>query len=171
MSTLIHDLLKYSRVGTTGGDFEPASAAAALERALSNLRSAIDESGAVVTSDSLPQVVADPTQMSQLLQNLVGNAIKFRRREPPRIHVAAVRGDGEWTFSVRDNGIGVPVEHRERIFQVFQRLHTRAEYPGTGIGLAVAKRIVERHGGRIWVESEPGEGSTFSFTLPVREEN
>ena len=130
---------------------------------------AIADSGAVITHDPLPSLPADQTQLTQLFQNLVGNALKFRRpEEPPRIHVAAAREDSAWRFSVRDNGLGIDPQFFDRIFIIFQRLHGREEYPGTGIGLAVCKKIVERHGGRIWVESEPGKGSTFHFTIPDR---
>jgi PAS domain S-box-containing protein len=168
MQTLINDLLAYSRVGTKGGNFEPTSSEAALERALANLRLAVQESGAAVTHDALPTIVADPVQLTQLFQNLVGNAIKFHGAAPPRVHVSAERRADEWVFAVRDNGIGIDPGYRERIFVIFQRLHGRVEYPGTGIGLAICKKIAERHGGRIWVESAPGEGSTFLFTVPTR---
>jgi len=132
-----------------------------------NLSVAIRESDAVVTNDRLPTVLADETQLVQLLQNLVGNAIKFRRAPParPEVHVSAQVGETECVFTVRDNGIGIAPEYFERIFVIFQRLHAKGEYPGTGIGLAVCRRIVERHGGRIWVESAPGQGSTFYFAL------
>jgi chemotaxis family two-component system sensor kinase Cph1 len=133
-----------------------------------NLQAAIQESGAVITHDPLPSVQADASQLGQVFQNLISNAIKFHRQDvPPRIHVSARLKDREWIFSVRDNGIGLGLRYAERIFVIFQRLHTSAEYPGTGIGLAVCKKIVERHGGRIWVESQPGHGATFSFTLPA----
>ncbi|MEK7787533.1 MAG: ATP-binding protein, partial [Chloroflexota bacterium] len=168
MQALITDLLAYSRVGTRGKPFEPTDGAAILKIVLANLAVAIAENGAAVTHDGLPTVMADPTQMTQLFQNLLGNAIKFRGERPPEIHVAAERREGEWLFSVRDNGIGIEPQYFERIYGVFQRLHTRREYPGTGIGLAICKKIVERHGGRIWVESEPGRGSTFFFTIPDR---
>jgi len=168
MQTLINDLLVYSRVGTRGKPFEPTDCGKVLEDALTDLRIAIEEGGAVVTHDVLPTVMADASQLRQLFQNLVGNAIKFRGGQPALIEVAARRAGPAWEFSVRDNGIGIPAEHFERIFQIFQRLHTREEYPGTGIGLAVCKKIVERHGGRIWVEAEPGQGSAFHFTIPDR---
>jgi PAS domain S-box-containing protein len=166
MWNLIKDLLAYSRVGTRGHSFEPINCETILQAALANLKVTIEESGAVVTHDSLPTVMADSSQLVQLFQNLIGNAIKFVGKDPPRVHVSA-RGSGNgWTFSVRDNGIGIAPEFAERIFIIFQRLHGRQQYPGTGIGLAVCKKIVERHGGRIWVESELGKGATFYFTLP-----
>ncbi|MBM3889294.1 MAG: PAS domain S-box protein, partial [Verrucomicrobia bacterium] len=168
LQTLINDLLTYSRLGTRGKPFEPTDSEVVLKRVLNNLQVAIEESGATVTHTALPTVMGDATQLTQLLQNLISNAIKFRRpEEPPRVQVAAERRGDEWLFSVRDNGIGLETRFAERIFLIFQRLHTREEYPGTGIGLALCKRIVERHGGRIWVESEVGKGSTFFFTLPA----
>ena len=166
MKQLIEDLLAYSRVGTKSQDFKPVPAEAALGRALFNLRAAIEEAGAAVTHDPLPIVHADESQLAQLLQNLIGNALKFRSDSVPRIHVAVAEKEHEWQFEVRDNGIGIERQYFERIFMVFQRLHNKGEYPGTGIGLAICKKVVERHGGRIWVESRPGEGSSFHFTLP-----
>jgi signal transduction histidine kinase len=167
MQTLIDSLLTYSRVTTRGKPFKPTDCSAVLNHVLANLKVAIEESSVVMTYDDLPTVVADDVQLTQLFQNLIGNAIKFRKPEiRPEIHVGVGRTDGEWVFSVRDNGIGIDLQHFERIFLVFQRLHAREEYEGTGIGLAVCKRIVERHGGRIWVESEPRKGSTFYFTVP-----
>ncbi len=166
MQTLIRDLLAYSRVGTRGKSFEETDSGAALNAALANLATAIRESGAAITHDPLPSVVADPTQLTQLFQNLIGNALKFCKERRPEIRISAKRDSGSWRFSVRDNGIGIEPQYRGRIFEIFQRLHTRAEYPGTGIGLAICQRIVERHGGRIWVESELGKGSTFHFTIP-----
>ena len=167
MKQLIEDLLAYSRVGTRGKELQPAQAQVALDKALINLRAAIEASGAQITHAVLPEVNADDTQLTQLLQNLIGNAIKFRRpEEAPRIHVGAEAAASEWRFSVADNGIGIEPQYFERIFLVFQRLHTRDEYPGTGIGLAICKKVIERHGGRIWIESAPGRGSKFCFTLP-----
>jgi chemotaxis family two-component system sensor kinase Cph1 len=163
-------LLAYSRVGTRGQAFLETDSGHVLEQALANLRPAIEESAAVITHDALPTIVVDESQLMQVFQNLVGNAIRFRADTPPVIHVGAQRRDGEWLFSVSDNGIGIEPQYHDRIFIIFQRLHPRDEYPGTGIGLALCKRIVERHGGRIWVESELGQGATFSFTIPVREE-
>jgi PAS domain S-box-containing protein len=166
MKQLIEDLLAYSRVGIKGQDFKPVSSEAALNRALFNLRTAIGEAGAVVTHDTMPTVHADEVQLGQLFQNLIGNALKFRSASVPRIHVGVTEGPRDWSFEVRDNGIGIEPQYYERIFMVFQRLHNKGEYPGTGIGLAICKKVVERHGGRIWVESRPGEGSSFHFTLP-----
>ena len=171
MQVLINDLLTYSRVGTSGKDFKPTNSEAILKRTLDNLQKAVEESGAKVTYDTLPTVMADDMQLGQLFQNLVSNAIRFRSEEPPHIHVSAEQNEDKWVFSVHDNGIGIDPEFTERIFIIFQRLHKRREYPGTGIGLAVCKKIVERHGGRIWVESKPGKGSTFYFTIPLRGEN
>ena len=166
MKALIDGLLRYSRVTTQGRRLEEMETRSALDEAMANLGRAIEEKGAVVTHDDLPTVLADPIQLVQLFQNLIGNALKFCDGTP-RVHVAAERTGEEWVFSVRDNGIGIAPEYRERIFQIFQRLHGRDKYPGTGMGLAICKRVVERHGGRIWVESRPGQGSTFLFTLPV----
>lgn len=173
MQQLINDLLAYSRVGTRGRPLTPVPVEDMLAEVLADLQVAIHESGAVVTHGTLPTVAADATQLRQLLQNLVGNAIKFRGERPPRIQVSAelrehsgAKGEAQWLFAVRDTGIGIAPEYRDRIFLIFQRLHTAQEYPGTGIGLALCKRIVERHGGHIWVESEPGQGSVFYFTLP-----
>jgi PAS domain S-box-containing protein len=166
MWKLINDLLTYSRVGMRGNGLEPTDSEAVLAQSLRDLKVAVEENGALVTHDPLPTVMADHPQLGQLFQNLIGNAIKFRGKEPPRVHVSARRSGNEWTFSVRDNGIGIAPEYSERIFIIFQRLHSRQEYAGTGIGLAICKKIVERHGGRIWVESEVGKGTTFYFTFP-----
>ncbi len=168
MQALINDLLAYSRVGSRGKPLEPVPASDCLQTALRNLLVSIRESGAIITCDDLPTVHADSVQLIQLFQNLVGNGIKFRGAREPRIHVSATQLKDSWRFSVRDNGIGIEPQYFERIFLVFQRLHTRREYAGTGIGLALCKKIVERHGGAIWVESQPGEGSTFYFTFPIR---
>jgi signal transduction histidine kinase len=167
MQGLINDLLTYSRVNTQGRPLEPTDLHVVLGEALRNLASAIRESRAIVTNDDLPSMRVDPVQLQQVFQNLIGNAIKFRGKASPHIHVSAREEGDEWLFSVKDNGIGIDAKHAEKLFVIFQRLHTREEYPGTGIGLAVCKRIVERHGGRIWFESEPGKGSTFYFTLPT----
>jgi PAS domain S-box-containing protein len=170
MHTLINGLLTYSRVGTQGKPFEPTNCETILQHSLDNLKMTMEETGAVVTHDPLPTVMADDLQLGQLFQNLIGNAIKFHGEDPPRVHIS-VRPDGnQWVFSVRDNGIGIAPEFKERIFLIFQRLHGKEKYPGTGIGLAVCKKIVEGHGGRIWVESELGKGATFHFTLPRRRE-
>jgi PAS domain S-box-containing protein len=165
MKQLIEDLLEYSRVGTRGHEMQPVESAQALDRALANLRAAREASGAEVTREHLPTVIADGTQLTQLFQNLIGNAMKFHGDEPPRIHVMGEERDDVWLFTVRDNGIGLDTQFSERIFMMFQRLHTKTEYPGTGIGLAICKKIVQRHGGRIWVDSQPGRGATFGFTL------
>lgn len=167
MQSLISDLLAYSRVGARGVTPDRVDLNVLFARTVDVLQTAIQEAGAEVTSDPLPTVTADPVQMGQVLQNLVGNAIKFRGDVPPRVHVGVRRNGAECIFSVRDNGIGIAPEYAQRIFVIFQRLHTRTEYEGTGIGLAICKKIVERHGGRIWVESRAGEGSTFFFTLPA----
>jgi light-regulated signal transduction histidine kinase (bacteriophytochrome) len=167
MKQLIEDLLAYSRVGTRGRELRPVASRLVLEKALTNLRGAIEANGAVVTHDVLPEVNVDDTQILQLLQNLIGNAIKFRKKdEAPRIHVGAEDAGGEWRFCVADNGIGIEPQYFDRIFMVFQRLHTHDEYAGTGIGLAICKKVIDRHDGRIWVESTPGQGSKFYFTLP-----
>ncbi len=166
MRQLIQDLLAFSRVQTRGQPFSPVDVNKVLEEVKINLQVAIDETGAVLTKDSLPTIIADQTQMIQVFQNLIQNAIKFRKKEePPRVHVSAERKGDEWIFSVRDNGIGIDPQYFEKIFVIFQQLHSKGEYPGTGIGLAIVKRIIERHGGRIWIESEPGRGSTFFFTI------
>jgi light-regulated signal transduction histidine kinase (bacteriophytochrome) len=171
MQTLINDLLAYSRVSTRGKDFEPTDCELVFDRAIANLRVMIAESGATVTRDPMPTVMADSSQLSQLFQNLIGNAIKFHAEEAPLVHAAVERHDGDWLFSVRDNGIGIDPQYSERIFVMFQRLHNRGEYAGTGIGLAICKKIVERHGGRIWAEPNSGQGTTFFFTLPAEGEN
>ncbi len=165
MKTLINDLLTYSRIETRGKDRTVVSMESVLDNAVRNLQIAVEEAGAVITHDPLPEVSADEPQMLQLLQNLIANAIKFHGAEQPRVHLAALREGDMWKFSVRDNGIGIEARHRERIFVIFQRLHGHDEYPGTGIGLSVCRKIVERYGGRIWVESEPSHGSAFFFTL------
>lgn len=170
MQGLIQDLLAYSRVEMRGRSPEPTDTQQALTTALSNLKMAIEETGALITTDPLPKVQADRVQLTQVFQNLIANALKFHGPEPPRIQIGAEERDGQWLLSVRDNGIGIDPKNAERIFVIFQRLHTRQEYPGTGIGLAICKKIIERHGGRIWVESTPGQGATFFFTLPALHE-
>jgi PAS domain S-box-containing protein len=168
MQRLINDLLGYSRIGRKSGDPENFRATDALKTALANLQGAISESGAKIEFDALPAIHADRTQISQLFQNLIGNAIKFRRDgESPLIRISAAPEGGFWHFTVEDNGIGIEKEYLDRVFLIFQRLHERNKYPGTGIGLAIAKKVIEHHGGRIWIESTPGQGSKFNFTLPA----
>ena len=167
MQGLIQDLLAYSRAGTNGKPLCEVSGEEALQGALTNLRITIEQSGAVVSHDSLPAIETDETQLTQVFQNLVGNAIKYRAVEAPRVHVSAAKnGDNEWIFSVRDNGLGIAPQYFDRIFVLFQRLHGRNEFEGTGIGLAICKKVLERLGGRIWVDSQLGTGSTFYFALP-----
>jgi signal transduction histidine kinase len=169
MQTLIQDLLQFSRVGRNGKERTDTECKIVVEQALQNLHAAIRESDARVDLGSLPSVMANRAQLVQLFQNLIGNAIKFRGSEPPVIQVDAERQEDAWLFTITDNGIGIAPEYRQDIFTVFKRLHTRAEYPGNGIGLAICRKIIEQHGGRIWVESQPGPGSSFKFTLPMRE--
>jgi len=170
MQSLIGDLLAYSRVGTRGGTLAPTAAQDSFDNARRNLAASIRDAGAVITSDPMPIVPGDALQLTQLFQNLIGNAVKFRGDRRPEIHVGARREQDQWLFWVRDNGIGVAPEYADRIFLIFQRLHTRKKYAGTGIGLAICKKIVERHGGKIWVESQPDEGATFYFTISERGE-
>jgi PAS domain S-box-containing protein len=172
MHRLIQDLLAFSRVGTHANNFHNFSSEEALEQAMRNLRGTIAESGAVVTHDPLPMIVADEVQLTQLFQNLIGNGIKYQNHGNPRVHVsAAEEAARKWVFSVRDNGMGIDPQYFEKIFVIFQRLHERDEFAGTGIGLAICKKIVERHGGNISVESEPGHGSTFHFALAGNQKN
>jgi light-regulated signal transduction histidine kinase (bacteriophytochrome) len=140
-----------------------------VRKAVANLRSRIEASGATITNGALPNLMADESQLAQLFQNLISNAIKFKGAQPPVVHVSAVEQPDGWVFSVRDNGIGIEAQYFERIFMMFQRLHSKAEYPGTGIGLAICKKVVDRHGGRIWIESQPGSGTTFYFSIPKLE--
>ena len=168
MQALINDLLTFSRVGTRGAAFAVMNMKDAADRAIKNLQAAIADSDTMVTCGAMPEVSADLSQMTQLLQNLIGNAVKFHGPRRPEVNLTARREDGYWVFSVADNGIGIEPQYFDRIFLIFQRLHTRSQYKGTGIGLAVCKKIVERHGGKLWVESRFGEGSTFYFTLPER---
>ena len=165
MQALINDLLTYSRIGTRGKPFEPTDCGAVVREAIGNLQSSVDESGAQIVQGKLPMLRADRMQLVQVFQNLIANAIRYRSEAPPRIEISAERHATTWTFSVRDNGIGIAPEFLERIFIIFQRLHSRNEADGNGIGLAIVKKIVERHGGQVWVESQPGQGSTFLFTL------
>ncbi len=167
LQDLIDGLLAFSRLDGSGRPFQRVQSADLLERVLADLRPSIAESGARITHDSLPAVEGDPGQIAQLLRNLLGNALKFRGGDPPRVHFSATRMRGEWVFAVQDNGIGMAPEEAKTIFTLFARL--RPEVPGSGVGLAVCRKIVERHGGRIWVESQPGQGSTFFFTLPLAE--
>ncbi|MBW2265843.1 MAG: GHKL domain-containing protein [Deltaproteobacteria bacterium] len=169
MQRLINDLLMYSRVGTKGKTLEATDCNAVLAEVLRDLASTIEESGTVVTHDELPTMMADGTQLAQLFQNLVANAIKFSSGDQPKVHISFEQKEGSYVFAVTDNGIGIDPEYKDRIFVIFQRLHGKEEYPGTGIGLAVCKKIVERHGGQIRVDSESGKGSTFSWTIPIRE--
>lgn len=167
MQTLIRDLLAFSRVETRAQGFKAVDCQSALNIAIANLKTIIDETGTLVTTCDLPNIRADASQLTQLFQNLISNGIKFRKPStPPHIHISAERVKDRWRFAVQDNGIGIDSKYKERVFVIFQRLHTRREYPGTGIGLAMCKRIVHRHGGRIWFESSPGKGATFYFSLP-----
>ena len=166
MQMLINDLLSYSRVGTQGNEFALTDCAGVVGLAIKNLQKAIQESGAGITCDQLPTVLADKMQLLQLFQNLLANAIKFRTERAPEIRITAQHTDGSWQFAVKDNGIGIEPRHFDRIFLIFQRLHSRRHYPGTGMGLAICKKIVDRHGGTIWPVSDPGMGTTFFFTLP-----
>lgn len=169
MQELINDLLAYSRVGRNRRAFTEVDMNAVARDVLQDLERAIADAGATVTVDELPVVRGDRPLLAQVLQNLVSNAIKFRGEEPPRVHIGARREGAQWLFHVRDNGIGIAPEYSERIFALFQRLHGRGEYPGTGIGLSICRKVIEHHGGRIWVESVEGEGATFYFTLPAVE--
>ena len=171
MQTLINDLLVYSRVGRQHGQPRRITGTDIVQCALKNLQAAISESGAHITCDDLPVLYVEPGPLVQVFQNLIGNAIKFHGLEPPRIMVSAQEKGAQWVFSVTDNGIGIDPEHAENIFVIFKRLHTRSEYPGSGLGLAICKKIIEQAGGSIWVESQPGQGATFKFTLPVTAES
>ncbi len=167
MQMLINDLLVYSRVGRQHGEPQRIAATDIVQRALKNLEAAISESGAHVTCDELPTLYVEPGPLVQVFQNLIGNAMKFHGSEPPRIQVSAQEKGAQWVFSVTDNGIGIDPEQAEKIFVIFKRLHSRSEYPGSGLGLAICKKIIEQMGGSIWVESKPGQGATFKFTVPV----
>jgi signal transduction histidine kinase len=168
MHTLIRDLLSYSRVDSQTQPFRSTSFREVFNDAVAQLETSIRDAGGQITCDELPTVIGDHLQLVQLLQNLIGNGLKYHGQEPLHIHVSAKRGGNEWAFSVQDNGIGIAPKHHERIFEIFRRLHNQQEYPGTGIGLAICRRVVHRHGGRIWVESEAGQGSVFRFTIPER---
>lgn len=167
MQRMVNDLLVYSRVGTTGKPFVPVDSGAVLDQVLDDLKLKIEENDAVVTRGPLPAVLADASQLGQVFQNLIANAIKFRSSRPPQVHIHALQAGGEWVFSVKDNGIGFDPEYAEKIFVIFKRLYPMEKYPGSGIGLTICKKIVERHGGRIWAESQPGKGAVFLFTLPA----
>ena len=167
MQTLIHDLLTFSRVESRSSPFKPVALREAFNSALNLLESSIADTGAEITCGELPTVAGDASQMVHLLVNLIGNGIKYHGDQPPHVHLSVEKNNSEWIVAVRDNGIGIAPKYHERIFEIFYRLHVQQEYPGTGIGLAVCQRIVRRHGGRIWVKSEPGAGATFCFTIPV----
>jgi light-regulated signal transduction histidine kinase (bacteriophytochrome) len=167
MQVLINDLLEFSRVATRAREPEFTDCEFILDHVLTDLNLFIKQNKATESHDPLPEVMADPTQLAQVFQNLIINGIKFRGEEAPKIHISAEIKASEWQFTVKDNGIGIDPQYSEKIFEVFKRLHKKEEYPGTGIGLAICKKIVERHGGRIWVKSELGKGSTFCFTLPI----
>jgi light-regulated signal transduction histidine kinase (bacteriophytochrome) len=166
MKYLIDDLLAFSRVDTGGKEFVPVDMNALVAKTIHLLKIPIEEGDAKVVADPLPTIEADESQMVQVMQNLVANAIKFHGASPPEVRISATVGAGEWIFAVQDNGIGLNLQYSDKIFQMFQRLHNRDQYPGTGVGLAIVKKIVERHGGRIWVESELGKGATFFFSIP-----
>lgn len=167
MQQLIDNLLEYSRVGQHRRPFERVDCGKIVDQTIRHLKPIIDESGAVITRGPLPEVLGDPSELGQLFQNLLSNAIKFHGSAPPRVEVEAERVGDEWKLWVRDHGIGIAPEHFDRIFRIFQRLHARSEYPGTGIGLAICRKVVENHEGTMWVESRPQEGARFCFTLPV----
>ena len=166
MRDLINDLLLLSRIKTRGKPFEEVDMNVVLNNVMSDLRNSIKEKNATITNDPLPEIIADRTQMRTILQNLISNALKFHGETPPRVHISGETKEKEWIFSVKDNGIGIDPQYFDRIFEIFQRLHTREEYDGTGIGLALCKKIIQRHKGKIWVESEENKGSTFYFSIP-----
>jgi light-regulated signal transduction histidine kinase (bacteriophytochrome) len=166
MQNLINDLLAYSRVHTKGEKFEDVHLDKVFDDVLFNMEIPIEENNVIITKEPLPKINADYSQMVQVFQNLISNAIKYRRQETPQIQIFSQKQDYKWQFSIKDNGIGIKPDYFEQVFQIFRRLHTHDEYKGTGIGLAITKRIIERHNGNIWVESEPGKGSTFHFTIP-----
>ena len=173
MQNLVNDLLAFSRVGTHGKEFKNVDCNLVADQAIANLQVAVEKTGADITHDSLPVVVGDEGQLIQLMQNLIVNALKFRNEDAPRVHISARKyeGGGNWIFSVKDNGIGIEEKYKEKIFVIFQRLHSRSAYPGTGIGLAICKRIVQRHSGRIWFDSKEGRGTTFYFAIPFDNRN
>ena len=167
MKQMIDALLAYARTATRGQSLEPTDCEQLLAQVLSNLKFAIEDNDALITHSPLPNVTADSTQLLEVFQNLIGNAIKFRGDEHPQIHISAEQRGDMWIFSVKDNGLGIAMEHLEHIFIIFSRLHPQNEYPGTGIGLAICRKIIERHEGRIWVESQLGKGTTFFFSIPA----
>jgi light-regulated signal transduction histidine kinase (bacteriophytochrome) len=169
LQEMIIGLLAYSRVQTKGKPLEEVNSAEVLGYAVANLKLVIEESGALVTADTLPVIRADAGQLLQVFQNLIANAIKFRGKSAPLIHVSAEQTRAEWVFSIKDNGVGIEPEYKEKVFDMFRRLHGR-EYSGVGIGLSLCRRIIERHKGRIWLESEAGQGTTFNFTVPIKED-
>ena len=171
LDTMINDLLSYSKVTRKEIEFNNADSEQILEQALINLKVPIEENNAIITHDPLPNIDGDANLLVQLFQNLIGNAIKYQSKNNPQIHISAIKEENNYKFSIKDNGIGISPEHLERIFTIFQRLHTKDEYEGTGIGLAIAQKIVHQHGGQIWVQSEPGKGSTFYFTIPINDFN
>jgi light-regulated signal transduction histidine kinase (bacteriophytochrome) len=166
MQLLIDDLLAYSRVGTRAKELKPMDMNRILDQALANLAMSILENKVQIIREDLPTLKADETQITLVFQNLIGNAVKFRGDKAPVIHISAEKDPNGWVFSISDNGIGISPDFHKRIFLIFQRLHTKDQYPGTGIGLAICKKIIDRHNGRIWVESAPGKGATFHFSLP-----
>jgi light-regulated signal transduction histidine kinase (bacteriophytochrome) len=168
MKQIINDLLALSRLNSRGKEFKLVNIEKVIKNIVDDLESLINENGAKIICDYLPEIIVDETQMVQLFQNLIINAIKFRRNDPPIIKITARKKEIEWEFSVQDNGIGIKQEYYKKIFMIFQRLHSKEEYKGSGIGLAVCKKVVERHGGRLWVDSKFGEGSTFIFTIPIK---
>ena len=168
MRQLIDDLLEYSRVTSQAKEFEKVDLEKVLDVVLHNLAIPIQENNVTISHDTLPIVFADKNQMVQVFQNLINNAIKFHGQKPPEIHISAQKGVNEWKFALQDNGIGIEPKHQKQIFKVFKRLHNRDEYPGTGIGLSIVQKIILHHGGRIWVESELGKGTTFYFTIPIK---
>jgi light-regulated signal transduction histidine kinase (bacteriophytochrome) len=170
MQKLINDLLSYSLVSTRQKPVKPTDCNSVLGQVIANLSVTIEQNNDIITNDDLPTVMADESQMQELFKNLVGNAIKFRSEHAPRVHISAKQDRNKWLFSVQDNGLGIDPQYKDKIFLIFQRLHSKEEYPGTGIGLAICKRIVEHHGGKIWFDSDVGKGSTFYFTLPVKRE-
>ncbi|OGS46229.1 MAG: hypothetical protein A2539_03010 [Elusimicrobia bacterium RIFOXYD2_FULL_34_15] len=168
LQKLINDLLAYSRIGRTDKSAGEVDCNTILGKVINSMHAYMEESGAIITNDELPTLIGNESNFVQLFQNLIGNAIKFRKQEPPQVHISAKKENNEWLFSVKDNGIGIEPQYKDRIFLIFQRLHARVEYPGTGIGLSICKKIVETLGGKIWVESEYGKGSTFYFTIPAK---